>query len=212
MFTLAARDQYQRWEGKKDIKDDLILVGAQLPQLRAGLMVCYGVLFQSGHKVCRACSLYDSCGKEAANIGLGDVTIDPSLLNNRQTRVPFIAAGVVDDGAFHLDPKYITAYNWIRDHFTYIEEYNGSFKFKRPGVAGTNASALAITVNKKPFKIILHSVEDPALRLSEILAQVGETNNFEVDFTKADNDTIISLLTVHLQASYALNDEADSCI
>ena len=210
LFTMASRDQFQRWEGNKEVKEDLQYIGAQLPQSRAGLLTCYGVLYQSNNKVCRACSLYDSCGVEAANVGLGDITIDPRILNNRQIRVPIIAAAVADDGAFKVEPKFVAAYAHVRDHFTFIDDINGQIRFKRPGVAGTNASALAITVTKKPFKMVLHGVEDVAIIDSDYLKETAY-ETYEVDFSEDNGDAIIALLNIHLQASYSTSD-ADSCI
>ena len=211
LFTIAARDQFQRWQDKPEVRDDLVTIGAQLPQSRAGLVVCYGVLYEKQHKVCRACSLYESCGKEAANIGLGEITIHPRLLNNRQIRVPIISASVVQNTSFQLEPKYAAVYNWVRDHFTFIEDDNGKIKFKRPGVAGTNATALAVTATKKPFSMILHSVEDPALTSCELLKRVGESDDFEIVLNDSTTDQLLAILSTHLSASYALND-ADSVI
>lgn len=203
-FTIAARDQYARVDSNQEIIADLKLVGAHIPQLRGGLLVCFGVLYQKNNRVCDACALKDRCSKEAANVGLGEITIHPRLLGNRQIRVPVIAAAIQTDDSFALPQHEAKVYNWIRDNFKFIDEVDGKLRFKRPGVAGTNATALAITVYKRPFKLYLHAVEDPALLESGFLTPVD--NMHQVTTADATYEQLVALLSTHLEQHYAIND------
>lgn len=96
LFTIAARDQFDK------IKDDtqtlayLDEIGAKVPQVQGDVLNCFGVLYQKNNRICNACDLRNACAVEAANVGLGKITPSPRLLGAKQTRVPAILPGGVD--------------------------------------------------------------------------------------------------------------------
>lgn len=84
LFTIAARDQLDK--ATPDIEKLLSVVGAKSPVVEEGRLSCYGVLFSKNHRVCQACGLRQSCQVEAANYGLGEITLSPKLLGSRNVR------------------------------------------------------------------------------------------------------------------------------
>jgi hypothetical protein len=96
LFTIAARDQFDK------IKDDaqtiamLDEIGAKVPRVQGDVLNCFGVLYQKNHRICNACDLRNACAVEASNVGLGKIAPSPRLLGAKQTRVPAILPGGVD--------------------------------------------------------------------------------------------------------------------
>jgi len=88
MFAIAARDNWQRVT--PEVEADLTELGVVSPKFDADTMRCHGVLYQRGHKICEACGLKVSCAAQAANQGLGEISIHPKLLGQKLKRVPYI--------------------------------------------------------------------------------------------------------------------------
>lgn len=82
LFTLAARAQYEKVD--ENVATLLRNVGAEPPQVDTQKnLTCFGVLFSRNHHVCSACQARTACSAKAANFGLDQVTIAPSLLSAR---------------------------------------------------------------------------------------------------------------------------------
>ena len=88
MFTIAARDNWQKVT--PEIEEAMGEIGAVAPKFDKGMMRCHGVLYQRGHKICESCGIKVSCATQAANIGLGEITIFPKLLVDKLVRMPLI--------------------------------------------------------------------------------------------------------------------------
>ena len=88
MFTIAARDNWQKVT--PEVEEMLGELGAVAPKFDKDSMRCHGVLFQRGHKICEACGVKVSCAAQAANLGLGEITIHPKLLGAKLRRTPYI--------------------------------------------------------------------------------------------------------------------------
>jgi len=95
MLTIAARDQYEKINGQT--ADLLAEIGAKVPRVYADRLNCYGTMFHRTDKRCNSCGLRNSCAVEAANVGLGKITISPRLLGTRMTRVPAILPALADE-------------------------------------------------------------------------------------------------------------------
>lgn len=92
LLTLAAVDQFDKIAVNVSARRDLNLVGAKIPEQRAGTLACFGILYQRNSRTCCACGLNTACAAEAANFGLNEVTLDPRLLASKIARVPTIVA------------------------------------------------------------------------------------------------------------------------
>ena len=89
LLTIAARSQSQKVT--PDVAELLAIVGAKVPTPSAdGQIACYGVLWQKGHQICNTCGLQTACRSEALNYGLTDITIHPTLLGAKITRIATI--------------------------------------------------------------------------------------------------------------------------
>lgn len=88
LFTIAARDNWQKVT--PEVEKHLAEVGAVAPKFNRDAMNCFGVLYQRGHKICEGCGVNIACSTQAANIGLGEVTLSPKLLGAKLRRTPFI--------------------------------------------------------------------------------------------------------------------------
>lgn len=90
LLTIAARDQYDKIKENPSIKDLLIEAGAKVPEMQGDVLNCRGVAFQKNNRICNSCGYRVPCATEAANVGLGKITISPRLLGAKLTRVPAI--------------------------------------------------------------------------------------------------------------------------
>lgn len=88
LFTIAARDNWKKVT--PEVETDLTTVGAVAPKHNHDSMNCFGVMYQRGHKICESCGVKVACSTQAANIGLGAITISPKLLGAKTRRTPFI--------------------------------------------------------------------------------------------------------------------------
>lgn len=93
LLTLAARDQYKKVNDQ--VVELLEEVGAKVPRIHGDSLSCYGVLYQTNHRICNSCGLRHSCATEAANLGLTKITISPKLLGARQMRIPALLPTVL---------------------------------------------------------------------------------------------------------------------
>lgn len=88
LFTIAARDQIAKVNGQ--VRDLLTELGAIAPKQHGEGWACFGVLYKRNDRRCIACDLKNSCAVEAANVGLGKITVSPKLLGARNTRFPVV--------------------------------------------------------------------------------------------------------------------------
>lgn len=86
LFTICARDQLEKLT--PELEKVLLAVGAKPPVIGDGRLACFGVLFQKNNRVCHSCGLNQACQVEAANYGLGEISISPKLLGSRSSRFP----------------------------------------------------------------------------------------------------------------------------
>jgi hypothetical protein len=90
LLTICARDQYDKIEANPMIRDLLLEVGAKVPEMQGDVLNCRGVAYQKNNRICNSCGYRVACATEAANFGLGKITISPRLLGSKLTRVPAI--------------------------------------------------------------------------------------------------------------------------
>lgn len=88
LFTIAARDQLAKVNGQ--VRSLLTELGALVPKAHGEGWACFGVLYKRNDRRCIACDLKNSCSVEAANVGLGKITVSPKLLGARNTRFPVV--------------------------------------------------------------------------------------------------------------------------
>lgn len=96
LFTIAARDQFDKIKDDAQTLTYLDEIGAKVPQVAGDVLNCFGVLFQKNNRICNNCDLRNACAVEAANVGLGKITPSPRLLGAKQTRVPAILPGGIE--------------------------------------------------------------------------------------------------------------------
>ncbi len=90
LLTLAARDRYIDIINDKKILADLNIVGAKIPEVKAGRLACFGVLFHKNNRSCCACDIRSNCETESKNYGLDDITLSPQLLAEKELRTPVV--------------------------------------------------------------------------------------------------------------------------
>jgi hypothetical protein len=61
-----------------------------VPEIQGDILNCRGVAYQKNNRICNSCGYRVACASEAANYGLGKITISPRLLGSKLTRVPAI--------------------------------------------------------------------------------------------------------------------------
>jgi hypothetical protein len=104
LFTICARDQLDKLT--PDMEKMLLLVGAKVPVIDGeGRLSCFGVLFQRNHRVCLACGLRQACQVEAANYGLGIISLSPKLLGSKNARFATLTDSIQPMTAKSTDGK-----------------------------------------------------------------------------------------------------------
>ena len=88
LITLAARDNYEILNDT--LRAALRTVGAKVPEVQGGVLRCYGVLYAAKDRACNACGLRVACATEAANFGLGQITLSPTLIGAHSPRIPSV--------------------------------------------------------------------------------------------------------------------------
>jgi hypothetical protein len=159
-LTLAAIDQFDKVRDNQQIKDDLALVGAKIPEERCGGLACYGVLYQKNNRSCIACGLDTACNAEAANFGLGEVTLSPQLLKSRGIRVPVIADNPNMDVVL-ANPRDEEIYNFLCENFTRLNGPAGEILFKHKDGGG-----VIVTVETSPCVAIRINKPTPSMKNS----------------------------------------------
>lgn len=165
LLTIAARDQYSKVT--PEIAAVLKKVGAKPPvHISAGMLSCFGVLFQKGHRVCGSCNLAKSCAVEAATVGLGEITISPKLLGQKLTRIPAIIAGRPNTMPPFGDEREEEIWNWLTENLNQNDDGQAVFAFAPKGVTKTAFSV------ESPFRVRFHK---PSERLQTKLDQEGQS-------------------------------------
>lgn len=129
-LTLAARDQYDKVKDNPDVLALLETAGAKVPKTQAGSLSCFGILYDDTNRICKACGFRKACGVEAANFGLGTITLSPKLLGSNQMRTPVIvseeeSAGVPAPSMLTDEESEIVDY--IRESFKRDTRTDGEF-------------------------------------------------------------------------------------
>ena len=83
-LTFAARDQFEKVDEK--VRTLLKVAGARLPEILDNSISCFGVLYNKGNSICESCGVKQSCAVEAANVGLGMITLSPKMLKANNVR------------------------------------------------------------------------------------------------------------------------------
>lgn len=119
LLTIAARDQASKVT--PEIAELLVSIGAKPPEIQGGSLTCYGILYSRTERTCANCGLRASCSAEAANVGLGEITIAPTLLGAKQTRVPALTGGPAETKM----PSFMSerdehVFDYLQEHFQVI--------------------------------------------------------------------------------------------
>jgi hypothetical protein len=118
LFTIAARDQYDKVVADPTLRVQLQTIGAKVPEMRGPMLTCYGVLYQKGHRTCEACQLNTACMTEAKNFGLGEIILGPDLLGGSLASQLRVAALVGSQDSDSSATRVAPAVNVIADDAT----------------------------------------------------------------------------------------------
>jgi hypothetical protein len=193
LLTIAARDQYQKLD--KPSLDDLRTVGARLPELRPDeRLACFAVLYAKNDRTCQVCSLRNSCMVEAANVGLGNITISQRLLGARQTRIPSIIVGDDNDGSL-VTGKDEGIYSHLHHVCDRYEANKKEFQFKHRDVEGSRSVIFAVSVKPK-FRL---QFVNPSENLKGLLI---EENGLHYPSHDASTESVIDMIDQHVNEVY----------
>lgn len=73
LFTVAAREQFNKVGHDDQVQQNLKTVGALVPETHGLTMACYAVLYNAGEKVCQACQINAQCRNAANHFGFVDI-------------------------------------------------------------------------------------------------------------------------------------------
>lgn len=153
LFTIAARDQYNKVRLYPQVAPLLEEVGAKVPQASSqGTLACFGVLYKSNDRRCMNCDLNRSCAVEAANSGLGRITLSPRLLGSRGVRYPVIVPSRPEDvkpALLSVDTFDAEVLGFLNETMAPIQRGGTTFYLHVPyGDSGSNNRRLVAAVER----------------------------------------------------------------
>jgi hypothetical protein len=102
LFTIAARDNNDKVTD--EVAQLLQTVGAYVPKQYGDTQSCFGILWESNHRICSVCCVEQTCATKAKNIGLDTIKLSPRLLGTKLTKMPIILPKVEPSPTGIVDP------------------------------------------------------------------------------------------------------------
>jgi hypothetical protein len=190
LLTIAAVDQYEKIENNKQALEDLQTIGAKIPERRAGVTSCFGIMYHRNNRTCIACGLNRNCREEAMNHGLGDIDLDSRLLGAKQFRVPHVVANSPEPLPI-LNERDEEIYSYLSQNFN-KSLGSGEWVFKHKDVGG-----ISVTVQTSPtFEI---KVLKPSVTL---MTKLTKTVNSYFIPSNISADEAIKLLGQHAHEAF----------
>lgn len=196
LLTITARDNWQKIDA--NVEDMLHTVGAVAPKFNKSTMSCFGVLYQKGHRICEACGLKESCKIQAANIGLGDITISPKLLGARASRTPYLVP--VSPMALPMvtaNPRDMEIVEYLAANFRKVTNH-GEIHFQPIDFQDKQKLLFCVGDKLIPLRLRFHQPL-PAVRA----ALVADGKHFIVP-ESMPADEVIELIMEHTKSAYAI--------
>lgn len=197
-FTVAARAEFSKVNDQ--VSSLLTKVGAKVPEKIPGssALSCFGVLYDAHNQVCKGCQRNADCGVEAANYGLGTVSLSPKLV--RQVRIPAVskrrASGeTVSDDPFFSSERDEEIYAYLRGHFDRVAS-KGEVMFRH---RETSSGPVVVVDASGKFRIM-----KPSKTLSKELTRYKGVFFIPDD---VDSDDAIKLISVHAKESLQQTEE-----
>lgn len=194
MFTIAARDNWQKVT--PEVEEALAEIGAVAPKFDKDSMRCHGVLYQRGHKICEACGVKVSCAAQAANIGLGEITIHPKLLGAKLRRTPFILPTPSTQAPLTTTEREQTIVDYLFRNFRRVT-HQGELYFQPKDFSDKTKLFLSIGESSIPLRLRFCK-PNPLLKRKLIYVNKGY---FAPDTFTAEQ--VIELINEHASFAYA---------
>ncbi len=196
LLTITARDNWQKVDSK--VEDMLHAVGAVAPKFNKSTMSCFGVLYQRGHRICEACGLKESCKIQAANIGLGEITISPKLLGARANRMPYLVP--VSPKALPMvtaNPRDMEIVEYLAANFRKVT-HNGEIYFQPIDFSDKQKLLFCVGDKLIPLRLRFHQ-PSPAIRAALVV-----DGKYYIVPEAMPADEVIELIGEHAKSAYAL--------
>lgn len=194
MFTIAARDNWQKVT--PEVEEALGTLGAIAPKFDKDSMRCHGVLYQRGHKICESCGLNVSCQAQAANVGLGAITIHPKLLGAKLLRTPYVVPGPATEPPPTTTERDEDIVNYLFRNFKRVT-HQGELYFQPKDF--TDKSKLIFNVGTTTIPLRLRFCKPNPL-LKQRLVYVNKGYYASDDMSAED---VIALIDEHARFAYA---------
>lgn len=200
LLTICARDQYDKVQENPAIRELLIEVGAKVPEMQGDVLNCRGVAYQKNNRICNSCGYRAACATEAANFGLGKITISPRLLGAKLTRVPAILPNDSDEEeapAPSDEQMEIVAY--LDENFRKVQSKGQTFYAHKEKLEGNTTRRLfRVDTNGAEFRL---QFCNPSEGLRKELRYEQKCYFAPEDLSVSDT---ITLIDVHAKETYAV--------
>ncbi len=196
MFTIAARANWQKVT--PEIEEALSELGAVAPKFDKDTMRCHGVLFLNGHKICEACGVKVSCAAQAANIGLGEITLHPKLLGAKLARTPFIVANSSTASPITTTERDQNIIDYLFRNFRRVT-HQGELYFQPKDFADKDKLIFSIGESAIPLRLRFCK-PNPLLKRKLVYANKGY---YVPDTMSAE--TVIEMINEHASFAYAID-------
>jgi hypothetical protein len=200
MLTLAAHDQADKVTA--EVADLLETIGAKVPKYVNKDLSCFGILYQAADNACMSCGIKESCAVQAANVGLGEITISPKLLGAKVARTPYVVASPPKDAApVVANVRDMEIIDYLYGTF-HRHTYQGELYLQPTTASDKQKFLVCIGRTQIPLRVRLCN---PSPILKKALVQEGK--NFYIPDQMGSVDAI-DLIQEHAKNAYAYADAA----
>jgi hypothetical protein len=161
LLTICARDQFDKVKDNEQLQDLLAEVGAKVPKAHGGVLACRGVLFSKNNRMCNSCGYRGPCATEAANFGLGKITLAPKLIGAKNTRIPAILPNDDQQDAAPVptgDELEIVSY--LEENFLKTTNKGKTFYAHREKIGAVVKHLFRVATDGSDFKLIFCNPSD----------------------------------------------------
>ncbi len=206
LLSIAARQQYQKVENNEPLKKALNTVGALVPEVTGDKFRCFGIMFQSHHRICNSCGLRDACAAKAANFGLGEITLSHKLLGARNTRVPVITPNSPAESNQAENTRDEEILDFLNQNFKKVIHHGDTYFRHKDRLPNKPGMQLILCIGRSPVPLKLRFVtplESLQSALSLESAQgVGPRSWYLPETTSAQD--AINLIRAHADSTFSV--------
>lgn len=204
-LMIAAQHQYDRLKDNPGIVHAMEICAIPIPEVRNDRFKCFGIMFQKHHRACENCGMKEGCEMQAANFGLGEITISHKLLGARHARTPIVRpTRMLMDSAVLDTEREEEILAFLDENFKQVQHQGETCYRHKDRISGSSVAQLIFSIGKhtQPLRLRFIRPSDTlklALKLES--SDKGGRPSWYLPETMSANDAI-NLIRNHAQATF----------